>query len=266
MRTLYILAILFITLTTGCENSKANAEIAYAETTLQFNVNNTILENIQEKIYQAFVTAVTSKNVESIERIEDKLEALVKKHPQNIIKYWQAYLFYYKSVYYMQNKDKVNSEKAINIGVKIMEELSPKNAEDYALLGMLQGFAIQYVPNLRKGVYSVKTKKNIEKALKLDSKNVRAHYVAASNDFYTPKEFGGGKVLKKHLLKAIALPEQPVKNKYLPSWGKDSSYVMLIEAFIKEGDIAEAKKYFKEAIALYPDNYSIKSLAVKLID
>jgi tetratricopeptide (TPR) repeat protein len=266
MKTLYLFSVLFIVLTAGCENSKENAEIAYAETTLQFNVNDTILENIQDKIYQAFVTAVTSKSVDSIETIESKLEALVKKHPQNIIKYWQAYLYYYKAVYYMQNKDKPNSEKAINIGVKIMEDLKPKNAEDYALLGMVQGFAIQYVPNLRKGVYSVKTKKNIGKALKLDSENIRAHYVAASNDFYTPKEFGGGKVMKEHLLKAIALPEQSHKNKYLPSWGKDSSYVMLIEALIKEDNKTEAKKYFKEAIALYPDDYSIKSLAVKLID
>ncbi len=269
MKTLHLLTfIMFLRIATSCNlmTSSSSDAIAYANIKLQFQANDTILKDIQNKIYQSFINGLMSKDPSDMEAIDAKLKALYREHPQNIILYWQAYLQYYKAVYHIKHKDNENSKKEIMAGVEIMEGLSPKNSEDYALLAMLQGYAIQYLPNMKKGIYSTKTKKNIANAIKLDENNLRAHYVAASNDYYTPKEFGGGKIMEKHLLKAIDLPDQQHPNAFLPSWGKELSYAMLIEHYINEENKEEAKKYFKKAIEIYPESYSIRSLATKLIE
>ena len=109
-------------------------------------------------------------------------------------------------------------------------------------------------------------KKNLKKAIAIDSTNLRAYYVYASNDFHTPEKYGGGKEAEKYLLKAISLPSQKIKNDYLPSWGKEESYEMLIKLYIKKEKWDLAKKYFQEGIAAYPESYTINQLASKLVD
>ncbi len=97
-------------------------------------------------------------------------------------------------------------------------------------------------------------------AVEKNAKNLRAYYALASNDFYRPEQYGGGKVCEKYLLKAIELPEQEVKNVYLPSWGKKESYAMLIRWYIRKKEWSKATKYYEEATNLYPKDYELKKL------
>jgi hypothetical protein len=106
--------------------------------------------------------------------------------------------------------------------------------------------------------------KNVNSAVSLDSTNLRAWYVSASNDFYTPEQYGGGKKAEKYLLKAISLPAQKIKNGYLPSWGKEESYVMLITLYVQNEKWDLAKKYYQEGIAAFPKSYQFNQLASKL--
>ena len=112
---------------------------------------------------------------------------------------------------------------------------------------------------------NLKIKKNVKKATQLDPDNLRAYYVHASNDYYTPEQYGGGKEAESLLKKAIALPEQKVKNNYLPSWGKEDAYILLTELYIKREKWTEAKTVYAEGIALYPESYMLNRLASKLI-
>ncbi|MEM6687031.1 MAG: hypothetical protein AAF617_14715, partial [Bacteroidota bacterium] len=161
--------------------------------------------------------------------------------------------------------DKKQAEETCDEAVEWLEDLDNKTSEDYALLALIQSFGIQF-KGMKAMFISSRIKKNAKKAISMEPKNLRAHYVFASNDFYTPEKYGGGKNAEKFLLKAIALPDQKVKNPFLPSWGKEQAYEMLIKLYIKKKDLANAKKHFKAGIDLYPESYNLKQLAAKLIE
>ncbi|WP_116496235.1 tetratricopeptide repeat protein [Balneicella halophila] len=108
--------------------------------------------------------------------------------------------------------------------------------------------------------------KNGKLAIEKDSTNLRAYYALASNDFYTPEQYGGGKHSEEYLLKAISLPDQKVKNSMLPSWGKQESYELLVSWYIRKKDWEKAKRYHKEAVKKYPENYLLNQLITELKD
>lgn len=230
--------------------------------------NELKLNGIQDKIYDAFVQDLMSRDSDSannLNKLSTELNELYIKRKNNIILYWSSYLDFYLSIYYLRNNDKVKAKDIINRGIKIMHKMKKKNSEDYSLIAMLQGFSIQF-ENM-KGVISISKdiKSNLKKALYLDENNLRAYFVYASNDFRIPKKYGGGKKTEEYLLKAISLPVQKIKNDYLPSWGKEESYEMLIKFYIKNKNWDSAKKYFNKAITLYPESYTINKLASKIL-
>lgn len=111
---------------------------------------------------------------------------------------------------------------------------------------------------------SKKIREDAEAALRLDSTNLRAWYVLASNDYYTPAAFGGGKRCEEYLKRAVSLKEQTTGNPYMPSWGKASAFAMLIDFYIKNGDMDSAKHVLGDAQRQYPSDYMIGQYAEKL--
>ena len=224
---------------------------------------DTLLAGIQSKIYDAFMQSLTLKDDNSLSILSKKLESLNNEKKQNLIRYWQSYLQFYSSIYFLENGDMKIAEKEIDKGVDWLDKMENKNSEDYALLAMLQGFSIQF-----KGMQAMfigpKASKNAKMAISLDSMNLRAYYVLGSNDFYTPKQYGGGKIAEQYFLKAISLPAQKIKNNYLPSWGKEEAYELLIKLYIQQKEWALASKYYQEGISEYPESYIISQLASKL--
>jgi tetratricopeptide (TPR) repeat protein len=223
------------------------------------------LEKVQGRIYDSFVQSLMQRKEDPLVAMKKELGDLYKQNASPLIQYWQGYLQYYYSIYYIKFGDKANSEKAINEGIEILDKISKKNSEDYALLALMQSFSVQFLSGITAGSMSGKVKKNIAKAIKLDDNNLRAYYVAGSNDYYTPEKYGGGKEAEKHLVKAVGLPDQKSPNTTLPSWGKEESYEMLIKIYIKKEDWTNAKKYFQEATTKYPESYTINQLAPKLV-
>lgn len=225
---------------------------------------DSLLVGIQEKINNAFAQSFITKKNDELNLLDEKLENLYATKKNNIILYWKSYLKYYSSIYYSEKGDEETSEKEIDKGIDWLKEMKNKNSEDYALLAMLQGFGIQF-KGMKAMFISGRIEDNLKKALSIDASNLRAYYVSASNDFYTPEMYGGGKMAEEYLLKAISLSAQKIKNDYLPSWGKEESYVMLIKLYIKNEKWDLAKKYFKEGNDKYPENYSMIQLASQLI-
>jgi len=223
------------------------------------------LEGIEKRIFDAFVESTMKSDFTSMQQLETGLKSIQQKNQQNLIWYWRSYLNYYKAIYFIKQGDKTASEKACDEAVDWLEKLKKKTSEDYAMLAMIQSFSIQFKG--QKAMFlSSKIKKNAKKAIALNPKNLRAHYVFASNDFYTPAQYGGGKQAEKFLLKAIDLPSQKVKNPYLPSWGKEEAYSLLIKHYIKAKELNNARKYFKQGLQLYPNSYGLKELATQLIE
>jgi hypothetical protein len=162
--------------------------------------------------------------------------------------------------------DNKRAENIIETGIDKLTDIKQKTSEHYALLALMQSFSIQFSPGIQAAFISKKVKDNAEEALLLDSLNLRAYYVLGSNDFYTPEQYGGGRKAESYLKKAVSLPDQTVKNPYLPSWGKNSAYELLIWTYIKKQEYNLAKQTYNEAISLYPNDYMINKLATELIN
>ncbi len=228
-------------------------------------IKDNLLENIQQKVMDAFVGSVIAKNPNALNELETKLKDLYKDKKQDLILYWIGYLDYYKSIYYYEVKNSKLSEEAVTEGIAKIKQIKNKNTEYYAILGLLENFSLQYARGINAMSLSKSVKESADMSIELDPNNVRGYYVAAVNDYYTPVDFGGKKKAEKLLLKAISLPAQKIKNSYMPSWGKEEAYELLIKFYISTGNKEKAKEIYKKGIAEYPDSYLIKELASKLI-
>jgi tetratricopeptide (TPR) repeat protein len=227
------------------------------------NPSDTTLNNIQKKIYTSFTDATQQKNLNGLLNLQKRLEQAVDESV-HFSTYWLAYSYYYHSIYYLQQKDEKIAESTIKKGISLLENKHNKNSEELTLLAMLQSFSIQFVNAMAAGVVAGKAKKNAESALEMDPQNLRAHFVAGQLDYYTPSMFGGGKKAEAYFKKAISLPDQKVKNPYLPSWGKSTAYTFLIDLLIEKKDNEQARKYLEEATALYPKDHQLAARAKEL--
>jgi len=232
----------------------------------RIQLNDTLLNNIQQKVLNAFVNSKISETDKHLVSLEQELLELNKNNNNSIVVYWYSYACYYHSILYMIIDNTKKSEEIINIGIKKLNEVKQMNSEHFALLAMMESFSIQFAAGMEAASISNRVKQNAEKALQLDSLNLRAYFVLGSNDFYTPEHYGGGKKAESYFKKAITLNDQSISNQYLPSWGKNSAFELLIKSYIKKQQWDNAKKYYKEAISLYPNDYMINQLAGELVN
>jgi len=233
-----------------------------SQSTVSASESDSLLVNIQTKIYNSFLETFSDGNADKLVKVEQSLDQFKRKN--QIVFYWKSYTQYYKALYYLKTSNKKKSISELNHAIKILDDINNKNSESYALLAYLQSFSIQYLGGPSAASMANKVKYNAELALQLDSANLRAWYVLASNDYYTPIAFGGGKKCEQYLLKAISLNEQSIPNNYMPSWGKEESYTLLIDFYIKKEDYKRAKEILEKAKLLYPDNYMINQYVEKL--
>ena len=208
------------------------------------------LEGIQGEIVKAFYVSFADGNSTQLTNIADRLNP--DSSPLSL--YWMAYTQYYESLFYLKTGNREKSAVILNAGIERLSKSTNKNSEDYALLALMRNLSMQFITDgMKLWELTGSINQNIETAIKLDSNNLRAYYVAASNDFYTPDQFGGGKNAEEFLLKAITLNAQAIDDSTLPSWGKDQAYQMLINVYLKNGNIASVKKYLEEAQTLFPE-------------
>ncbi|TWV11312.1 hypothetical protein FQ707_10925 [Bacteroidaceae bacterium HV4-6-C5C] len=251
MNKLKFVLLVFVAITLNCNKTFA------AE-------SDSLLVNIQKKVYNSFLSAFKDGNADKLVNIEKSLDGLKQK--SQIITYWKAYGKYYESLYYLKTSDKKKAMSKLNDAIKTLDNVKDKNSESLALLAYLQSFSIQYLGGPSAALMANKVKSNAQLALQLDSANLRAWYVLASNDYYTPVAFGGGKKCEKYLLKALSLNEQTIPNTYMPSWGKAEAYSLLVDFYYNKADYKKAKKILSQALASYSTNYMINQYVEKLKD
>jgi tetratricopeptide (TPR) repeat protein len=225
---------------------------------------DTLLNNIQQKVMNAFTQAKISQSDSTMVSLEQALADLHQKNNNSIVLYWYSYTCYYHSILLMIQKDLKGSEKILKVGIKMLKATNPKTSEQLALSALMESFSILYAPDMEVPSNSGRVTQYAEEALALDSLNLRAYYVLGASDFYTPEQYGGGKKAEGYLKKAVSLPDQSVRNPYLPSWGRNSAYEMLIRLYINHQQYDQAKTYYQQAIALFPGDYMISQLAGEL--
>lgn len=226
-------------------------------------LSDDVLKGIQGKIELAMNHCFIMNSVSPLDSLSASLDGLGSR--DNIVRYWQGYVDYYKSVFYMKLGNKAESEKAIKEASAALENMADKTSEDYALLALIQSFSIQFASGMEAGKISSEIRRNAEKAVELDSANVRGWYVLGSNDYYTPASFGGGSKVEYYLKKAISSVSKKDEDASChPTWGKEYAYELLIRYYIQNGKTEEAKACLLAAEKEYPDSYFLSGYKEKL--
>jgi hypothetical protein len=217
----------------------------------------------QSQIMDAFVNSSADNNLKLLSLI-DTLSSSYQESGSPVFLYWKAYAMYYNSIIYLQKGDKEKGKNELNQGIEALESIKEKNSEDCALLCMLYTFSCQFYAFPKVITPFSKANDYAKKAIKLNENNLRAYYVAASLDYYTPQQYGGGKKAENYLLKALALKAPEIENPYSPSWGRQECFELLTDYYIKKQSFDEAKTYIEAGLKDYPDSYVLKRNQQKL--
>jgi tetratricopeptide (TPR) repeat protein len=201
-----------------------------------------------------------SQKIDSLDTIVREIETHNPQNKNRYLTYWDAYARYNKSLLLSYFKKKKEAEKELNKAKELLEDISEKTSEDYALLGMLYNYNISFASFLKIPFLSSKAKKMSEKALKLDKNNLRAYLALGINDFYTPQMYGGQTKCESYFLSCIALDDKTSINNYDPAWGKNEGYYYLICFYLNNNEREKAKTKMSEALTLYPNDARLKSL------
>jgi hypothetical protein len=208
MKTTLVYLICSIFLMNSCKGNLLKE--SQAASLKSIDQNDSLLINIQEKVLDAFVNGKISKSDKGLVDLEQALLNLNKNNNNGIIIYWYSFTCYYHSILLMIEKENKNSEKILDEGIMQLENVSNLNSEHLALLALMESLSIQYASGIEIPSISKRVKQNAEKALQLDSLNLRAYFVLGSNDFYAPEQYGGGKKAASYLTKAIKLNDQSI--------------------------------------------------------
>ena len=220
--------------------------------------------NIQDRIMTAFTNSFVVQNNSELVALLDEMAISYGNSKNCMFLYWQGYAYYYNSIIQLKSSDRKSANEELNKGIKTLESIETKNSEDYALLSMLYSFSCQFLSFPEIIHASEHAAKYIDKALKLDENNLRAYYVLANNDYYTPEVYGGGVKVEQSLLKALSLPIQSANNSYSPSWGRQECFELITNFYLRKGIKEKARKYIEQGLAEYPDSYTLQYNKTKL--
>ncbi|KGE14233.1 hypothetical protein [Sphingobacterium deserti] len=98
---------------------------------------DSVLNNIQERVYNAFVSDVSQKT-EKLQELKGQLGNLDKGKQSAILVYWRAYLQFYTTILYSQSGKKSNAKEEVDFGIELLSSLPNKSSEDFALLARLE--------------------------------------------------------------------------------------------------------------------------------
>lgn len=225
------------------------------------STNTKIIENkikvntfYEDSIEEALTSMFANKNFKEIDAKLTLIDNDTKISTASKI-YWKSYIFYNKSIFYKSVLgDDDNAGKNIDLAIESLEENS-KNSEDFALLAACKSFSIQFANMTQLGKISGEVSDFANKALELNSKNIRAYYVLASNNFYTPKMFGGMTKVEEYSLKGLASPNSLNDDFYSPYWGKTRLYEIYIAYLESENRKEDAEKYRNIAKKEFPNQF-----------
>lgn len=148
-------------------------------------------------------------------------------------KRWEAlyYLAYTQINFSFWEKDGDKKDAILDEAQKSIDkalQINGDKSELFALQGFLYQGRIQ-VSSMRGMTYSPKAAEILEKAIKENPENPRAHFLMGQNIYYTPAMFGGGSknALPKFQEAKSKFEKESGKNDVTPKWGAKSNQRMI---------------------------------------
>lgn len=227
---------------------------------LQENTKDTV-SDIQTRIHNALTDCFRRQAAAPLDAIYKELQKNAEKN--SLLVYWMAYTRFYEGIYYIKMQAADSCKKQIEKAEELLKNQKHKNSEDYALLAYIQSFSLQFQQGMAAAQASAEVKANGEKAIQMNPENLRGWYVLGSHDFYTPAAFGGGQKAEEYLRKALETKDDGRYNPWLPSWGKEEAYDMIIRMYLQKKDTEKARKYYESALRLFPESYFINQYKEK---
>lgn len=221
-----------------------------------YTQNMNVLTNIQTKISQ-------DTPVDSLRLLANELDQLDTKTKNSYVRYWKAYAYYRIAVRGFKDGD--DTEQLIDKGIETLEKIDNKNSDQYALLSLFRGLALNFTNSMAIPFKAKAIEKDAQKAIDLDKANCRAYFAMGYYDLYVPKAFGGRKICESMFKKALSLPDVSDPNPYAPDWGHRDTYRQLIGYYMKEEKPDQAIFYIKEGYAKYPKSGYLKEMYAKLV-
>lgn len=217
-----------------------------------------LLYNFQSKVDSLYLIQGPNECIMQLDELSLKIDKI--QPANNIANYWQAYVYFMISTKYSELSQHAKSEQFCHKAIEILKDIKGKDSEVLALLAYVQGFSIAFARGMEAGIVSKEANMNVRRAIESSNQNPRAYYVAGMLDYYTPKEYGGQMACEEFLKKAIKLTEPNSHNPYLPTWGKEDAYIILINYYQAKKLKDKAKEVYDEAIKLYPNSRVLKNL------
>ncbi|MEO1655657.1 MAG: hypothetical protein AAFU64_19090, partial [Bacteroidota bacterium] len=210
-------------------------------------------KNWQEDIDQAFSKSFIVGSSD-LSQIADKLEKSWKESQDRNFAYWAAYTYNWLTIYQMNQDQKEEGSTTVQKAISLLKGIKKKTSEDYALMASLTSLSISFDPG-KATILGSKADNMINQAIKLNDKNLRAYLVRGRSDYYVPVKYGGGTKVESNLLKAISLKDKYSEDPMAPSWGRNQAYQVMVQYFMREERLSEAKVYCKRGLKLFPEDY-----------
>lgn len=218
------------------------------------------LPNIQSCITDAARTAVRDRDVAALSSVAAQLRSKVATDKGAALyyrSYWLAYADYLSVRIALANKRADQAEAAALEADSLLEKLTVKDQETYALQSLV--VLLQYPLTSRTDIGRL-IARSADLRVKLgNAATLRALYSRAESDFYTPKDYGGGMAAEQLLRQALALPAEP-RNPLRPTWGRDDCAALLIQLLKSSGRTAEAKSLYAQWRKQMPDSIALGRL------
>lgn len=198
-------------------------------TLLLFLISSTLYANEYEAVMKTTIAKINSAStLAEFNELANTFECIGEKEKDAWLPdYYAAYCYAMASKCIQMEAEEVH--QLLDKSQTVLDRLMKLREEDeiYCLQAMVYQFRITDASKGRE--YSQKANQMLKKALAINANNPRAVYLHASNLFYTPEAYGGGKeVAKVFLEKASTLFAQQDTSGILPIWG-----AYLNEMFLK---------------------------------
>lgn len=218
-----------------------------------FFVNLAAAQHIQHRIDSNIYLV----RIDSIAKIITELKKFNPNGSNRYLSYWEAYAYYKSSILSSILKKKQDAEKFTHKGIEVLESIKGKSTEDYALLGMLKNYLINFSGWISVIKLSNQAQSLAKKSIELNEDNLRAYLVLGINNYYTPEIYGGKSKCEEYFKKAIYLPDRISDNDFDPTWGKEDAYYFLMVYYKKrnnDGDQELFERLKQDAMTKFPND------------
>jgi hypothetical protein len=228
--------------------------------TFLFGINNLRAQrgNPETVIQNGYLHGKRQGTQIQLELINQELDSIFEITGNTFNRYWLSYGLYNQALLAGIQEDDDKAEILVDRAIELLNPLKD-DAESLALLSLEQGYSTQFKSYISLISIGRNAVLNAKRAAELNPRSLRANLALATNDFYTPKVFGGGKLTLQYLNNAIKeLNTKPSDS--LPTWGMPSVYELFYKYYIKNENESLAKYYLNQGLKEFPESKLLQGL------